>query len=168
MENDVVHIRAPDWWPEPIPEGHFLQLLKSIYGTRQAARRWHKHISAWMEANCYFAVNSEKTIFMKREGKQFIINGLFVDDMMHIATNNKFSGNETFACHLLIPSYRHTYFMLHQLTILLLILPPCQCVVEPCSLWRLDNGQGFHILEPVILLHHGLLPLLAVLADEAS
>jgi hypothetical protein len=21
MENDVVYIRAPDWWPEPIPEG---------------------------------------------------------------------------------------------------------------------------------------------------
>ncbi len=89
MENDVEYIRAPDWWPEPIPEGHCLQLLKSIYGTRQAARRWHKHISARMEANGYFAANSEKTIFMKREGKQFIIHGLFVDDMMHIATNNK-------------------------------------------------------------------------------
>ncbi len=89
MENEVVYIRAPDWWPEHIPEGHCLQLLKSIYGTRQAARRWHKHSSAWMEANGYFAVNSEKTIFMKREGKQFIIHGLFVDDRMHIATNNK-------------------------------------------------------------------------------
>jgi hypothetical protein len=51
--------------------------------------RWHKHILAWMEANGYLAVNSEKTIFMKREGKHFIIYGLFVDDMMHIATNNK-------------------------------------------------------------------------------
>ena len=34
-------LRSPDWWPEPIPEGHCLQLLKSI------------------------AVNSEKTIFMQ-------------------------------------------------------------------------------------------------------
>ncbi len=42
-----------------------------------------------MEANGCFAVNSDKTIFMKREGKHFIIHGLFVDDMMHIATNNK-------------------------------------------------------------------------------
>ncbi len=53
MENDVVYIGAPDWWPEPKPEGHCLQLLKSIYGTRQAAHRWHKHISAWIEANGY-------------------------------------------------------------------------------------------------------------------
>jgi hypothetical protein len=52
MEDDVVYIRAPDWWPQgAIPEGHCLQLLKSTYDTRQAARRWHKHISTWMEAN---------------------------------------------------------------------------------------------------------------------
>ena len=46
-----------------------------------------------MEVNCYFAINSKKTIFMKHEGKHFIIHGLFVDDMIHIATNNK-SKNE--------------------------------------------------------------------------
>ncbi len=44
-----------------------------------------------MEANGYLAVNSEKTVFMKREDKHFIIHGLFVDDMMHISTNNKFN-----------------------------------------------------------------------------
>ena len=89
MGEDVVYIKAPDWWPEPIPEGHCLQLLKSIYGTRQAARRWHIHISDWMEKNGYPAVNSEKTIFMKREGEHFIIHGLFVDDMMHTTTSTK-------------------------------------------------------------------------------
>ncbi len=87
----MVYIRALGWWPEPIPEGNYLQLLKSIYGTRQAAFRWHKHISAWMEVNGYLEVNSEEAIFMKREGKHFIIqgHGLFVDNMMHIATNSK-------------------------------------------------------------------------------
>ena len=29
-------------------------------------------------------MNSEKTIFMKHEGAEYIIHGLFVDDMMHI------------------------------------------------------------------------------------
>ena len=85
-EDEEVHIRPPDWWPEPIPEGHVLLLLKSMYGTKQAARRWHIRISDWMEQNGYPAVNSEKTIFMKREGSDFIIHGLFVDDMMHVPT----------------------------------------------------------------------------------
>jgi hypothetical protein len=89
MGDDVVYVKAPDWWPEPIPESHCLQLLKSIYGTRQAARRWHIHISDWMEKNGYPAVNSEKTIFMKREGEHFIVHSLFVDDMMHTTTSTK-------------------------------------------------------------------------------
>ncbi len=29
-------------------------------------------------------MNSEKTIFMKRKGAEYIIHGLFADDMMHI------------------------------------------------------------------------------------
>jgi hypothetical protein len=39
-----------------------------------------------MENNGYEAMNSEKTIFMKREGAEYIIHGLFVDDMMHICS----------------------------------------------------------------------------------
>ena len=39
-----------------------------------------------MEKNGYPAVNSEKTIFMKRNGDDFIIHSLFVDDMMHVPT----------------------------------------------------------------------------------
>ena len=89
MGSDVVYIKPPDWWPEPVPEGHCLQLLKSIYGTRQAARRWHMFISNWMEKNGYPAVNSEKNIFMCSEGNDFILHGLFVDAMMHISTSTK-------------------------------------------------------------------------------
>ncbi len=37
-----------------------------------------------MEQNGYSAVNSEKTISMKRKGDVYIIHGLFVDDKMHI------------------------------------------------------------------------------------
>ncbi len=43
-----------------------------------------------MEQNGYVAVNSEKTIFMKRQGFDFITHGLFVDDMMHVPTRDKF------------------------------------------------------------------------------
>ena len=68
MGDDVVYIRPSDWWPEPIPEGNVFLLLKSIYGTRQAARKWQIHVSPRMEINRYSAIYSEKTIFMKHEG----------------------------------------------------------------------------------------------------
>ena len=84
--DEKIYIRAPDWWPERVPEGHALMLMKSMYGTRQAARQWHVQISTWMEDHGYEAVNSEKTIFMKRVNGQWIMHGLFVDDMIHAAT----------------------------------------------------------------------------------
>ncbi len=88
-EDEKVYLRPPDWWPEQIPAGHVLLLLKSMYGTKQAARGWHMRISEWMEQHGYPARNSEKTIFMKREGTDFIVHGLFVDDMMHVPTCDK-------------------------------------------------------------------------------
>ena len=82
-----LYIKKPDWWPEEIPAGHALRLCKSVYGTHQAARMWHKHISIWMGEQGYAAVNNEATIFMKWVGKDFIIHGLFVDDMEHTSTS---------------------------------------------------------------------------------
>jgi hypothetical protein len=83
MGEDVVYIRPSDWWPEQIPEGHVFLLLKSIYGTRQAARKWHTHRSTWMENNGYEAMNSKNIIFMKHKGAEYIIHGLFIDYVMH-------------------------------------------------------------------------------------
>ena len=59
---EKLYIRAPGWWPEPVLEGHALMLMKSMYGTRQAAREWHVHrdIWTWMEQHGYLAVNSKK------------------------------------------------------------------------------------------------------------
>jgi hypothetical protein len=37
IRDEKICIRAPDWWPERLPEGHALLLMKSMYGTRQAA-----------------------------------------------------------------------------------------------------------------------------------
>jgi hypothetical protein len=88
MGDEKIYIRPPDWWPEKVPYGHALQLMKSMYGTRQAARQWHVRISTWMEDHGILAINSEKTIFMKREGEEWIMHGLFLDDMIHAATND--------------------------------------------------------------------------------
>jgi hypothetical protein len=84
--DEKIYIRAPDLWPERVLEGHALLLMKSMYGTRQAARQWHVRISTWMEDHGYAAVNSEKTIFMKHENGVWIMHCLFVDDMVHAPT----------------------------------------------------------------------------------
>jgi hypothetical protein len=86
---EELYARAPDWWPELVPEGYCMQLRKNIYGTRQAARAWHIRLSTWMEEHEYLPVNNEKTIFMKWEGEEFILIGVFVDDFSAIPTTQK-------------------------------------------------------------------------------
>ena len=85
-DDEDVYVEPPDWWFDPIPEGYVFRLKKAIYGTKQAARRWHTKISTWMETNEYLPANSEKTVFIKRSGDDFIIHGLFVDDIKSIPT----------------------------------------------------------------------------------
>jgi hypothetical protein len=58
MGEEVVYILPPDWWPELVQKGRVFLLLKSIYGTRQAASKWNMHRSTWMEKTGYLAVNS--------------------------------------------------------------------------------------------------------------
>ena len=53
MGTEILYIRPPDWWPEPVPEGYVLQMMKSMYGPQQAARQWHVRISTWMEERGY-------------------------------------------------------------------------------------------------------------------
>ena len=55
--DEMIFVRAPDRWPEHVPHGCALQLMKSMYGTRQAARQWHVRISTWLEKHGYAAVN---------------------------------------------------------------------------------------------------------------
>ena len=42
-----------------------------------------------VEENGYHAVDNEKTMFMKWKGFNYIMHGLFVDDMMHTSTSEK-------------------------------------------------------------------------------
>ncbi len=53
MDYVKIYIKKSDWWLEVIPDGHALLLCKSIYGTKQAARKWHLCITAWMDEQGY-------------------------------------------------------------------------------------------------------------------
>jgi hypothetical protein len=54
--DEKMYIRPPDWWPEPVPKGHALLLMKSLYHTLQAAGQWHERVSGWMEEHEYHAI----------------------------------------------------------------------------------------------------------------
>jgi hypothetical protein len=89
LERKDIYIHPSEWWPEPVPQGYALLLMKSMYGTRQAALQLHQRISGWMESHGHMVVKNKKTMFIKWEGSDFIMHGLFVDDMAHASTSQK-------------------------------------------------------------------------------
>jgi hypothetical protein len=55
--DDVVYLRPPDWWPEPIPEGHVLLLVKSILSKAFTAQAGSSEV-----AHPYFGLDDSKWI----------------------------------------------------------------------------------------------------------
>jgi hypothetical protein len=86
MGQDIVsrYLPPPDWWPEPISEGHVLPLVKSIYGTKEAARKWHNYISGWIIKGTL--QSTVKRPFSRRPRDLIISFMAFVDAMMHISS----------------------------------------------------------------------------------
>jgi hypothetical protein len=76
--DEKIYICPPDWWQEPVSQGHALLLMKSKHGIWQAARQWHQRISGWMELHDYIAVNNEKAMFMKWEATLSCIDCLLM------------------------------------------------------------------------------------------
>ena len=61
--DEKIYIRPLDWWPEPVPQGHALLLMKSMYRTWQAAHQWHQRISGWMESHDYGSQQRENNVY---------------------------------------------------------------------------------------------------------
>ncbi len=87
--DELIFICPPYWCSEMVPQGRALLLIKNMYGTLQAARQRIQRISGWMEEHSYMSVNNEKTMLNKWEGSDFILHGLFVDDMARTSTSQR-------------------------------------------------------------------------------
>jgi hypothetical protein len=82
-EDEEVYVKpeTPDWWFDPIPRATYLSSRKqSMAPSRRPGdgiRRFRHGLRRIIKG--YPAVNSEKTVFMKRTGHDFIVNGLYVE-----------------------------------------------------------------------------------------
>ncbi len=81
MGGETIYIFPPDCWQERIPGGYHdaqqQQLVPVQNSPRGETGQVHVWISTWMEDHhgSYAGVNSERTIFMRREG---VMNGMRV------------------------------------------------------------------------------------------
>jgi hypothetical protein len=88
-----VYMKIPQGWhichgrltqhsdPRHQDTNHYIKLLKTLYGIKQATRKWHKHIASGLRNTSFTASCIDPCLFLQRD----CIIQLYVDDCLIFA-----------------------------------------------------------------------------------
>ena len=82
-----VYIDPPLGYPQY--EGKVLKLRKSLYGTKQASRMWQMKLRSKLIEMGFKNSTHDPCLFSKREGKDVMLIGVYVDDIILAHNNDK-------------------------------------------------------------------------------
>ena len=86
-DEEVVYMKQPPGYPVSSDSSQVLQLLKSLYGLKQAGRRWYKKLVEIMEALGFKRCGVDQAMFHCRKGSTLIIVLVHVDDFTIAGTS---------------------------------------------------------------------------------
>ena len=81
-----VYIKQPTGYIEPGKEDWACLLLKSLYGTKQAARQWYKKVHGTMTKNGFIECQSDNCVYVRYINSEFSIIALYFDDLIIAST----------------------------------------------------------------------------------
>ncbi|GAU31820.1 hypothetical protein TSUD_58210 [Trifolium subterraneum] len=58
------------------------KLVKSLYGLKQASRRWYERLTAFLQQHHYIQATSDHSLFLKKNGSTITILLVYVDDVI--------------------------------------------------------------------------------------
>ncbi|MCI24778.1 retrovirus-related Pol polyprotein from transposon TNT 1-94, partial [Trifolium medium] len=58
------------------------KLIKSLYGLKQASRKWYEKLTSLLLAHKYQQSTADHSLFIKRENSQFTLLLVYVDDVI--------------------------------------------------------------------------------------
>ena len=80
MDEDV-YINQPTGFIEQGKADWVCHLLKSLYGTKQAARQWYQKVNGTMTKNGFTECKTDTCVYTRINGQEFSIVALYVDDV---------------------------------------------------------------------------------------
>lgn len=91
-EQDM-YLRLPTGFPNPFGDdkGQIVQLVRPLYGLRQAGRCWHERISQDLRDGGWTQHVVESCIFTRRQDDNIAVALLYVDDILLISESDKLS-----------------------------------------------------------------------------
>lgn len=85
--NEEVYVTQLEGFVKKGQEKRVYRLLKALYRLRQAPRAWHSKLNKTLEDLGFVRCPYEHDVYVKREGTESLIVGVYVDDLLIIGTN---------------------------------------------------------------------------------
>lgn len=84
---EEVYVQQPQGFEARGEEGKVYKLKKALYGLKQAPRAWNSKIDAYFLRSGFMRSPSEPSLYVKKNGEDFLMVCLYVDDLIYVGTN---------------------------------------------------------------------------------
>lgn len=80
-------MEQPPGFEDPRKPNSVYRLKKALYGLKQAPRAWYERLSNFLTQNGFVKGKVDTTLFIKKEGKDFLLVQIYVDDIIFGSPN---------------------------------------------------------------------------------
>ena len=84
---EKVYMKQPEGYEDGTDR--ICELLKTLYGLKQAGREWNKEFDSKMKGFGYNRTRSDPCVYIRRDGKDVVILTVWVDDILLFGTSEK-------------------------------------------------------------------------------
>ncbi|TYK16303.1 gag-pol polyprotein [Cucumis melo var. makuwa] len=85
-----VYVVQPKGFVDSVHHDHVYKLRKALYGLKQALRAWYERLSTYLLQQGYRRGSADQTMFIYRQGTEFLIVQIYVDDIIFGGTSSAY------------------------------------------------------------------------------
>ncbi|CAM8947776.1 unnamed protein product [Rhodiola kirilowii] len=86
---EEVYVAQPKGFEDPHYPDRVYKLKKALYGLKQAPRAWYERLTQFLISMGYTRGGIDKTMFVRKDNKHFIIAQIYVDDIVFGSNSQK-------------------------------------------------------------------------------
>ncbi|KAA0045100.1 putative gag-pol polyprotein [Cucumis melo var. makuwa] len=87
---EEVYIAQPKGFVDLVHRDYVYKLRKALYGLKQAPRAWYKRLSTYLLRQGYQRGIADQTMFIYRQGTEFLIVQIYVNDIIFSGTSSAY------------------------------------------------------------------------------
>src|SRR6202789_4023968 len=84
---EIIYMKQHEGWEDET--GRVCRLVKSLYGLKQAGREWNNELDGKLKVHEYKCLLSDPCVYIRRDGDDFGIMAIWVDDSLLFASSDK-------------------------------------------------------------------------------